>query len=93
MNRTYQEGNLIESYPYVERKVHFCIPEYLQPIVWRKVHDIFTTDNKSFTNTESFPIRCTECKQQSNEGIWAEQFYICKMCACNIMMHFEQCIY
>ena len=88
MNSTYQEGNLIQSYGNVGYTIHFNIPEYLQPIVWRKTHDTLMNDGKF--NKEEVYINCAECKKDSNEGIWAENFYVCKSCSCVIMSYFEQ---
>ena len=87
MNGTYQEGNLIQSYGNVGYTIHFNIPEYLQPIVWRKTHDVLINDGKF--NIEELPVECIECKEQSIEGIWCENLYICKYCSCKIMSYFE----
>lgn len=88
MSSTYQEGTLIQSYKKVGFTIKFNIPHYLQPIIWRKTHDILMKDG-NFNISESFPISCVECKKKSKEGIWAENLYICKSCSCKIMSYFE----
>ena len=74
MNSTYQEGNLTRSYGNVSHTIHFNIPDYLQPVIWRKTHDFLMNDGKF--NTESVRINYAECKEQSIESIWYENLYM-----------------
>ncbi len=89
----YQEGNIVYKYNPAKFKMNFNVPDYLQPIIWKKTQEVFRYKNGDFNNSESFPICCTECKKESKDGIWAETFYICKSCSCVIMSYFEQCFF
>lgn len=89
----YHEGNMIYSYDPTKYKIEFNIPEYLHPIIWKKTLYILNYKNRDFSNPEKFSICCTECKKDSKEGIWAENFYVCKSCCCMIMSYFEHCFF